>query len=97
MCLAFAGGCVTPTHYGRCHVSGDVLSRTGHDPGPGKAACDLVFDDWVDWEDGLSEEEAVAVGLWNNPAYQELLADLQIAEADIIEASQLQNPQVSPR
>ncbi len=75
-------------------LSGDVLNRTGQDLGPGKAACDLVFDDWVNWEDGLSEEEAIAVGLWNNPAYQELLADLQIAEADIIEAAQLQNPQV---
>lgn len=94
LCLALAGGCVNTTHHGRCHFSGDVLNRTGHDLGPGKAACDLVFDDWVDWEDGLSEEEAIAVGLWNNPAYQELLADLQIAEADIIEAAQLQNPQV---
>lgn len=93
--LALASGCVTPTHHGRCHVSGDVLNRTGYDLGPGKAACDLVFDDWVDWEDGLSEEEAIAVGLWNNPAYQELLADLQIAEADIIEAAQLQNPQIN--
>ena len=42
-----------------------------------------------------SEEEAIAVGLWNNPAYQELLADLQITQADIIQAAQLQNPQVN--
>ena len=60
-----------------------------------KPACDLVISDLVDWDDGLSEEEAVAVGLWNNPAYQELLADLQITRADIIQAAQLQNPQVN--
>jgi cobalt-zinc-cadmium efflux system outer membrane protein len=52
------------------------------------------MDQWIDWKDGLSEEEATAVGLWNNPAYQELLADLQITQADIIQAAQLQNPQV---
>ena len=51
--------------------------------------------EWVDWDDGLSEEEAIAIGLWNNPAYQELLADLQITRADIIQAAQLQNPQVT--
>ena len=54
-----------------------------------------MIDESVDWDDGLSEEEAVAVGLWNNPAYQELLADLQITQADIIQAAQLQNPQIN--
>ncbi len=90
-----ATGCVSPTHHQRCHVSGDVLARTGYDLGPPTPACDLIFDEWVVWEDGLSEEEAVAVGLWNNPAYQELLADLDITQADIIQAAQLQNPQVT--
>ncbi|MBC8352299.1 MAG: TolC family protein [Planctomycetes bacterium] len=82
-------------HHLRCHVSGDVLTRTGYDLGPPTPASDLVFDEWVIWEDGISEEEAVAVGLWNNPAYQELLADLDITQADIIQAAQLQNPQVT--
>ena len=40
-----------------------MLNRMGHDLGPGKAACDLVFDDWIEWDDGLSEEEAIAIGL----------------------------------
>jgi cobalt-zinc-cadmium efflux system outer membrane protein len=94
MVLALATGCVSPTHHLRGHVSGDVLARTGYDLAPPKAACDLVIDQWVDWNDGLSEEEAIVVGLWNNPAYQELLADLQITRADIFQAAQLQNPQV---
>jgi len=37
----------------------------------------------------------VAVGLWNHPAYQELLADLEITRADVLQAAQLQNPQIS--
>lgn len=93
--LLLATGCVSLTHHARCQVSGDVLARTGYDLGPPKSACDLVMEGWVDWTDGLSEEEAIAVGLWNNPGYQELLADLQITEADIIQAAQLQNPQVT--
>ena len=92
LCVVLASGCIAPTHHARGHVSGDVLSRTGYDLGPPILACDLVFDEWIEWGDGLSEEEAVAVGLWNNPAFQELLADLRITEADIIQAAQLENP-----
>jgi cobalt-zinc-cadmium efflux system outer membrane protein len=94
LCLILAAGCVSPTHLTRGHVSGDVLARTGYDIGPPTPACDLAFEQWVVWEDGLTEEEAVAVGLWNNPAYQELLADLDISVADVIQAAQLQNPQL---
>ena len=95
LCLAFAAGCICPTHHSRRHVSRDVLDRTGHDLGPTKSVCDFVIPELVDWDDGLSEEEAIALGLWNNPAYQELLADLRITRADIIQAAQLRNPQVT--
>lgn len=94
VCLLLAVGCAAPAPHLRCRVSGDVLDRTGYDLGPGSSVREQVFDDWVVWEDGLTEEEAVVVGLWNNPAYQELLADLDISQADIIQAAQLQNPQV---
>ena len=47
------------------------------------------------FEGDLTEEYAVAVGLWNSPGYRELLADLAIARADVIEAAQLRNPQIS--
>jgi cobalt-zinc-cadmium efflux system outer membrane protein len=49
----------------------------------------------VTWEDGLSEDEAATLGLWNNPAYQELLADLHITQADVIQSHQLTNPEIS--
>ena len=94
LCFALATGCVAPLHPSRCDVSGDVLARTGHDLGPPKSAGELVIADLIDWDDGLSEQEAIAAGLWNNPAYQELLADLQITQADILQAAQLRNPQV---
>jgi cobalt-zinc-cadmium efflux system outer membrane protein len=49
----------------------------------------------IDWDDGLTEEEAIHLALWNNPGYSELLADLGIARADVIQAAQLENPQLN--
>jgi len=46
----------------------------------------------VSMDDGLSESEAVAIALWNNPDFQGSLADLGIARADIAQAGLLRNP-----
>ncbi|MFT5527603.1 MAG: cobalt-zinc-cadmium efflux system outer membrane protein [Pirellulaceae bacterium] len=93
--LALATGCVAPLHISTCQLNSSLLARTGVDLGPNESDCDLAFDDWVEFEDGLSEEEAISIGVWNNPAYRELLADLQITRADILIAAQLPNPRVS--
>lgn len=46
----------------------------------------------VTLDDGLSEDEAVAIALWNNAALQFDLAQLGLAQADLIEAGLLRNP-----
>ena len=92
-CLA--AGCATPAHFGRWHVATDLAERIGHELGPENSSCHVTIPEMVAWEDGLSEDEAVALGLWSNPAYQELLADLHITRADLIEAHQLANPEIS--
>jgi outer membrane protein, heavy metal efflux system len=46
-------------------------------------------------DDGLSPDEAVSIALWNNPAFQVVLADLGFARADLIEARQIRNPVLS--
>lgn len=46
----------------------------------------------VNLTDGLTQEEAVAVALWNSPSFQATLADLGIARADLAEAGLLRNP-----
>jgi cobalt-zinc-cadmium efflux system outer membrane protein len=48
----------------------------------------------VNGEDGVAEDEAVVIALWNNAAYQELLAKLGVTRAEIIEAAQLSNPRL---
>ena len=71
------------------------MVRTGYELGPPKSSGEPMIDHWVEWSDGLSEDEAIVIGLWNNPAYQELLADLRIAQADVIQAAQVLNPRVT--
>jgi cobalt-zinc-cadmium efflux system outer membrane protein len=44
-------------------------------------------------DDGITEDEAVSIALWNNAAFQELLADLGIARGDLIQAGLLPNPE----
>jgi len=49
----------------------------------------------VSLSDGLTENEAVAIALWNNAQFQALLADLGFARADLQDASLLTNPILS--
>jgi cobalt-zinc-cadmium efflux system outer membrane protein len=46
----------------------------------------------VEVADGLTQEEAVAIALWNSPSFQATLTDLGIARADLAEAGLLRNP-----
>jgi cobalt-zinc-cadmium efflux system outer membrane protein len=46
----------------------------------------------VDSADGLTQSEAVAIALWNSPAFLVSLADLGIARADVAQAGLLRNP-----
>ena len=46
----------------------------------------------VDPTDGVTQEEAVAIALWNSPSFQATLTDLGIARADLVEAGLLRNP-----
>src|SRR5689334_14168492 len=49
----------------------------------------------VNLTDGITQEEAVAVALWNSPSFQATLTDLGIARADLAEAGLLRNPILS--
>ncbi len=55
----------------------------------------IVFPNGASLTDGLTEDEAVLIALWNNAAFQELLTDLAIAQGDLIQAGLLPNPEVA--
>lgn len=84
-------GCASPGYFGRGHVAAELACRTGHDLGS-PDPCQPEIPAGLNEEDGLSEDEAVAVALWNNPAYQELLTEIGVSRANVIQANLLTNP-----
>ena len=82
-------------------VSKEVEARTGHKLAPASISERATMPTGVRLpvgvllEDGLTEDEAVAVALWNHPALQAELATLGLARADVIQAGLLTNPQLT--
>lgn len=72
-------------------VSDQVEERTGHvlrDP----VTPDAAVPEGVSLDDGLSQDEAVALALWNNPTFLEALAELGFARSALMQAGLLTNP-----
>ncbi len=84
-------GCSTHLTHDRTYVSDSISSRTGHtlvsteDKG-------INLPDDVSLSDGLTEDEAVAIALWNNARFQADLVGLGFSRADLIEAGMISNP-----
>ncbi len=82
-------------------VSKEVEARTGHKLAPASTSERATMPTGVRLpvgvllEDGLTEDEAVAIALWNHPALQAELATLGLARADVIQAGLLTNPQLT--
>lgn len=91
--LCTLSGCVSPSN-DVTKVSNDLERRSGHALTNAKPG-EIVIPSFVSFEDGLSEDEAVTVALWNNAAFQETLADLGLSHADLVQAGMLPNPTLS--
>jgi cobalt-zinc-cadmium efflux system outer membrane protein len=93
VCLTVIAGCaVNRCAPGRPQVNGELQSRVGRGLGPNSCGENAIPAE-VDLADGVSPEEAVAVALWNNSAFNATLAQLGIARGDLIQAGLLRNPQ----
>ncbi|HRX82815.1 MAG TPA: TolC family protein, partial [Pirellulaceae bacterium] len=90
--LALLSGCSLPrASCSHAPIGEEMMARTSHTVmcvGPAEFVVppDVVF------EDGVSEDEAVATALSNNAAFQSMLAQLGMAEGDLIQAGLLTNP-----
>ena len=78
----------------RAQAPTDIERRTGHGA-VRPAGTDSVIPAGVDLADGLSDDEAVALALWNNAAFHADLAALGLARADLVDAGLLKNPILS--
>lgn len=94
-CALLTSGCMCcPTYFGREHVNAALGERTGHLLGEPICGRQLLMPPGVNWEDKLSEDEAVAIALWNNAAFQEALTELNLVRADVIQSGELPNPEL---
>jgi cobalt-zinc-cadmium efflux system outer membrane protein len=74
-------------------VASQIEQSTGYDLGPGNCCGELVLPNGANLDDGLAEDEAVLIALWNNAAFRALLVDLDLAHADLVAAGLLPNPE----
>jgi cobalt-zinc-cadmium efflux system outer membrane protein len=80
------------TSYDFSYISEGIQERTDYTLKQVKDSKDVNFPQGVSLEDGLSENEAVAIALWNNAQFQADLTALGFARADLIKAGMLANP-----
>jgi len=92
MLILLVGGCAAQSPYDRSYVSKGIKERTDYELGQVAEAGQFNFPQGVSLDDGLSQDEAVALALWNNAQFQADLATLGFARADLIEAGMLANP-----
>jgi cobalt-zinc-cadmium efflux system outer membrane protein len=92
MLILVIGGCAVQFPYDRSYVSDGIEKRTDYELGQVAEPGQFNFPEGVSLDDGLSQDEAVALALWNNVQFQADLAALGFARADLVEASLLTNP-----
>jgi len=94
--LGLLSGCAAERHAcDRTCVSAKLADRTGFTVGSSPPGGEIVLPNGASLADGLAEDEAVLIALWNNAAFQELLAELGIARGELIQAGLLPNPEVA--
>ena len=91
LCLLALAGCATapPTR------GGPEIAKALGIPERTDTATGTAIPPGITLDDGLTQDEAVAVALWNNPDFRLQLTDLGFARADLLEAGLLRNPVLS--
>ncbi len=85
-------GCNPQNRYTRSYLSEKVKRQMAFDVTPQKPAGRFEMPSNVIGDDGLSEDEAVAIALWNNEQLQADLAAISFAQADVKDAGIIPNP-----
>jgi len=73
-------------------VNSQLQVRTSNSLSPSKCTNETLIPQDVLLDDGITADEAVAVALWNNSAFNATLARLGMARGDLIQAGLLKNP-----
>jgi cobalt-zinc-cadmium efflux system outer membrane protein len=93
--LILVSGCALPRH--ACDpacVSTKLAVRTGFTAATMPCEGTILLPNGATLADGLAEDEAVLIALWNNARFHATLAELGIAQGDLVQAGLLPNPEV---
>lgn len=93
--IVIFAGCTVHSIHDKSYVSNSIHNRTGHELRLIEEVGVFKLPDNAFLADGLTEDEAVAIALWNNAQFQADLLELGFARADLIEAGLLRNPVLS--
>jgi cobalt-zinc-cadmium efflux system outer membrane protein len=93
--ILLLAGCVVHSVHNESYVSDAITDRTGHELRWEAVEGVLQLPEGIALDDGLTEDEAVAIALWNNAQFQADIVQLGFARADLIEAGLLRNPVLS--
>jgi len=85
-------GCKTPQTISRSSVSDSLQKVTGFTLKDSSKPGVVTLPPNANAADGITEEEAVSIALWNNAQLQADLAAISVSQADIIEAGIVSNP-----
>lgn len=89
--LLASAGCAS-TQGAPSHADLDAAIRARSVPAGLRLDADAALPPDARLDDGLTQEEAVAIALWKSPSFQATLTDLGVARADLVEAGLLRNP-----
>ena len=92
MLTLFLVGCAANSPFNRSYVSKSMEERTDFGISGISKPGEFSLPANTSLSDGLTQDEAVAIALWNNAQFLADLAALGFARADLLEASLLPNP-----
>lgn len=75
-------------------VSNELAARAGAELGTNCGLANGSLPPGLDVNDGITEEEAVSLALWNNAALGELVAQLGISRGQLYDAGLISDPQL---
>jgi cobalt-zinc-cadmium efflux system outer membrane protein len=75
----------------RATASKELASRTGHEIKPVLSKDAPLFPPGISFSGAVTEEDAVAIALWNNASLEVAIASLGLARADVVDAGLLRN------
>lgn len=88
--ILLLGACADGPTYDTLGI--DIQSRSGFALPEHTIAGLIALPPYASLDDGLTEDEAVSIALWNNAVFQQNLVNLDVARGDLIQAGLLPNP-----